>query len=73
MLKLYKILIGIKSKTDLDRYKLTLNEYNGLCWILSDLIEGRASATISSQEINFIKKYTKLNIEQRGNGWIISK
>lgn len=73
MLELYKILIGIKNKADLDRYKLTLNDYNGLCWILSDLIEGKASATISSQEIDFIKKYTNLNIERQGIGWAVTK
>lgn len=69
MIKLIKILNGITSEKDLEKYNITLYEYRDLTAICSSLIQKQKATFLSSGVYLFLQKYTNLKLTDNGIGW----
>lgn len=54
----------------LNAYKITLADYNVLMGVYHDLVWSGSAEFISTGVYLFLKRYTKIEITQRGIGWI---
>lgn len=72
MAALTRVLKGITTARDLQRYNLTMADFNGLWDVYMQLAQTKRATTIQQAVYKFITRHTRLAATQKGIGWEIT-